>query len=69
MQGSFLNVRCIDATKVEQPFHHGQPASLAGYALKAYALYATGFDRVLLLDSDCLPIIDPAVLLDSPEFL
>ena len=68
MQAEFPFVRCVDAATVEQPFLHGPPAPLGGYALKVFALYATSFDRVLLLDSDCLPVIDPDTAFRSPEF-
>lgn len=41
---------------------------LGGFALKAAALLLSGFEEVLLLDSDNMPVRDPALLFDSPLF-
>ena len=68
MQAEFANLSCIDASSMVQPEHHGQPVPLSGYALKVYALYATRFEEVLLLDCDSMPIINPQDAFDSPEF-
>lgn len=40
-----------------------------GWELKAYALLHCRFREAILLDSDNFPLIDPATLLDTPEFL
>ncbi|KAK9862082.1 hypothetical protein WJX84_012147 [Apatococcus fuscideae] len=68
LEAEFANLSCIDASSMLQPEHHGQPAPLSGYALKVYALYATRFEEVLLLDCDSMPIINPQDAFDSPEF-
>ncbi|KAK9815073.1 hypothetical protein WJX73_006806 [Symbiochloris irregularis] len=67
-EAQFAPLRCIDAETVPQPAHHRPPASLNGYALKIFALYATTLDRVLGLDSDCMITINPLNLFTSPPF-
>ena len=67
LQSNFTDVTCIDATAVPYPSHH-KPATAKGYALKAFALYATSFTEVILLDSDNLPVMDPSLLFDTPEY-
>ncbi|KAL0047768.1 hypothetical protein WJX82_011464 [Trebouxia sp. C0006] len=64
---SFSGVTCRDATTSPYPSHH-KPANIRGYALKAFALYATSFTEVILLDADNLPVLNPALLFDSPEY-
>eukprot|EP00891_Asterochloris_glomerata_P004322 jgi/Astpho2/4322/fgenesh1_pg.00065_%23_12_t len=67
LERNFGRVRCVDATEVPYPAHHRR-APLKGWALKAFALHATKFTDVLLLDSDCLPVRNPDLLFDSPEY-
>lgn len=67
LQTTFTNVVCRDATLVPYPSHH-KAADVRGYALKAFALYATSFTEVILLDADNLPVLDPALLFQSPEY-
>jgi len=67
LQTSFSGVTCRDATTLPYPSHH-KPANIKGYALKAFALYATSFTEVILLDADNLPVLNPALLFDSPEY-
>lgn len=64
---SFSGVTCRDATTLPYPSHH-KPANIRGYALKAFALYATSFTEVILLDADNLPVLNPALLFDTPEY-
>lgn len=65
---SFNSVTCRDATTATYPSHH-KSADIRGYALKAFALYATSFTEVILLDADNLPVLNPALLFNSPEYL
>jgi hypothetical protein len=53
LQSHFTDVRCIDESTAAYPAHHAPLGSdsRAGYAVKAYALYITSFDEVLMLDS------------------
>ena len=67
LQTTFANVVCRDATSVPYPSHH-KPADIRGYALKAFALYATSFTEVILLDADNLPVLDPSLLFLTPEY-
>lgn len=41
---------------------------LGGFALKAAALLLSGFEEVLLLDADNVPVRDPVLLFESPLF-
>ena len=68
LQAAFANLTCIDASRVPQPSHHRLASSLGSYALKIFALYATSFEEVLLLDCDSMPIIDPQDAFDSAEY-
>ena len=60
-----LGATMVDAHTVLSRY----PASIHdGWQLKAYALIRSPFREVLLLDADNLPVIDPALLFDQPEF-
>ena len=67
LQTTFANVVCRDATRVPYPSHH-KATDIQGYALKAFALYATSFTEVILLDADNLPVLDPSLLFTTPEY-
>lgn len=59
---------CINAEDVPYPEHH-RTSDLKGFALKAFALvYVTTFRRVLLLDADNMPLVDPGPLFQDPAF-
>jgi hypothetical protein len=60
-----LGVRTVDAMEVRR----AHPARrLDGWSLKPYAIMNSGFREVLMLDADNVPIVDPTVLFDTPEF-
>lgn len=60
-----LEVRLVDA----QPVIAAAGASIRdGWQLKAFALLHSGFAEVLLLDADQVPVRDPALLFDWPEY-
>jgi hypothetical protein len=60
-----LDARTVDAAHLRR----SHPArQLAGFELKAYALVHTEFRRVLLLDADNVPVVDPTFLFDSQPF-
>lgn len=60
-----LDVKTVDAT--EQLAKH--PAAIQdGWQLKVYALMASAFEQVLLLDADVVPTRDPACVFEWPEF-
>jgi hypothetical protein len=57
--------RIVDADAVRRSF----AAEIHdGWQLKSYALLHSAFDDVILLDADQVPLMDPAVLLDWPEY-
>ncbi len=39
-----------------------------GWQLKAFCLFYAGFEEVLLLDADQVPVIDPAALFEWPQY-
>jgi hypothetical protein len=43
-------------------------AVLGGWELKPFALLHSRFREILLLDADNVPVVDPALLFDRPEF-
>ncbi len=60
-----LDVTCVDAEELRLT----RPARrLGGWELKAYAILHSRFREVILLDADNVPLIDPATLLDAPEY-
>ncbi len=60
-----LDVRCIDATKNDSAF----PAKITvPLALKPFAMINSGFEQVLLLDADNVPVRDPEFLFESELF-
>jgi hypothetical protein len=60
-----LDVHCVDAGQIRQqhPIRF-----LSGWELKPYAILHSGFEQLLYLDADNLPVIDPTYLFDSDEF-
>ena len=61
------NVTCLDARQVAHPKHHPSVKLKGiGFEFKAFVLaYVTSFDKVLLLDSDNLPLKNPDSLFTS----
>lgn len=60
-----LDVECVDARKVRRRF---PVRRLAGWELKPYAILYSRFREVLLLDADNVPVVNPEVLFDTPQF-
>jgi hypothetical protein len=60
-----LGVECVDATLVRRVHPMRR---LHGWELKPYALVHSPFREVILLDADNVPLIDPEILFDTPEF-
>ncbi|KAK9833485.1 hypothetical protein WJX84_008284 [Apatococcus fuscideae] len=68
LEKRFKGVTCINAQEVPYPEHH-RTSERKGFALKAFALaYATTFRKVLLLDADNMPLVDPGPLFLDPAF-
>ena len=60
-----LNAECFvisDFLSKEAPF------KVTHYQLKVLAMLFSSFDRILFLDSDCIPLYDPSILLTSDPF-
>jgi hypothetical protein len=63
-EGTFEGVACVDATGIARE----QPARrLGGWEAKSFALLHSPFERVLLLDADNVPLVDPTELFAHPE--
>ena len=60
-----LGVECVDGLEVRR---HHPVRILHGWELKAYALLHSPFREVLLLDADNVPVLNPELLFDTPEF-
>jgi ADP-heptose:LPS heptosyltransferase len=60
-----LGVRCVNAEEVRRR----HPARiLGGWELKSYALLHSGFKEIILLDADNVPVVDPSLFFDTPEY-
>lgn len=60
-----LGVTCVDAYEVEKTY----PARrLFGWELNPYSIIHSPFKEVIFLDADNVPLIDPAILFDTPEY-
>lgn len=60
-----LGCRIVDAVAVRDRF----PAAIHdGWQLKSYALLHSGFEDVILLDADQVPLIDPETVFDWRQF-
>ncbi|GMF24615.1 unnamed protein product [Phytophthora lilii] len=49
-------------------FREIQDAQAVRFGAKVFALYNSGFDRILFLDADNVPVRDPTYLFTTPEF-
>ncbi len=59
------SVRCVDASEVRQQ----HPVRLLhGWELKPYAILHSGFDEVLFLDADNVPVRDPGFLFEAEPY-
>jgi hypothetical protein len=73
-KAAFDDVEFLDLQQVEYPVHH-VPLELSdgsrrelGYKLKIFSLYAAPFREVIFLDSDSVPLQDPASLFDTATY-
>lgn len=60
-----LNAECI---VLEDFLRNDAPFSVTHFQLKALAMLFSSFETILFLDSDCMPLRNPAELLDSEPF-
>lgn len=65
LQSTFSNVKFLDLQKIP-----GLPSdlSLNGYQVKAFSIVFSSFEEVFFLDSDSMPLLDPAILFDVPDY-
>jgi len=63
-----LRVRDIADPKLERVRDPLPVADFHGYQIKPFALLHCDFDEVVLLDADNVPLADPALLFESPEY-
>ncbi|KAI8468862.1 MAG: mannosyltransferase putative-domain-containing protein [Monoraphidium minutum] len=63
-------VRLIDGAAARLPGPpHPDMKLTGGFHAKAFALcYVTSFQQVVMLDADSMPVADPGLLFDSPQF-
>lgn len=59
------NLTCIDVEKIEQFQNHTKPNQLKGYQIKPFALLASRFEDILLIDADNFPLQTPELLFDN----
>ena len=59
----YTNVKCIDASLIPQPAGHRKVENLEGWVFKVFALYVTSFTKVLMMDADNIPLVDPQQLM------
>lgn len=71
--GRFSGVSFVDLSKIEYPAYQRRididRMLYFGFKVKVLALYAAPYDHVLLLDSDSVPLVDPAQLFASKAYL
>ncbi|ODV84402.1 glycosyltransferase family 71 protein, partial [[Candida] arabinofermentans NRRL YB-2248] len=60
-----LNAKCIKMWEIFSTDSLESLGELAGYQYKSFALLASSFQNVFLLDSDAFPVSNPDVLFDS----
>ena len=75
MQEDFSGVRCVDVSLHALPLHMAaiqKSKDLSkqqdGWMTKSQMLYLSSFQEVLVLDSDNVPLKDPAFLFDTKEY-
>jgi len=62
---SSLNVQCINVLEIQKRHPVGR---LGGWEIKPYAILHCPFKEVMLLDADNVPVVNPEVLFDTPQF-
>ena len=62
------NIRLIDASLIKHIQGGEQITNLEKYKIKPFALLVSGFEEILYIDSDCVPIKDPEYLFESEEY-
>jgi len=60
-----LGAQCVDATRVRRRYPMRR---LGGWELKAFAILHSSFEEVFFIDADNVPLVDPATLLELPQY-
>lgn len=60
-----LGVKCVDAHEVRR---RHPVRRLGGWGLKPFSIAYSRFREVFYLDADNVPLVDPGLLFDTPEF-
>lgn len=61
-------VTFVDLAAQKYPAHHANVTGDLRYAQRLYHLYHSGFRNVLLLEMESVPLSDPTVVLQSPQW-
>ena len=66
-----MNARCVVLTDIMRSRLGSSAAAkkIAHFQLKIFAMLFSSFENVLWMDSDCFPLHDPALLLNSEPFV
>jgi len=60
-----LGVTCVDAHEVRERY---PSRILNGWEVKPYSIIHSGFEEVLFLDADNVPVVNPGFLFDTPQY-
>jgi hypothetical protein len=60
-----LDVKCVDASEIRKTH---PMRLLRGFELKAYSVLHSCFREVIFLDADNVPVANPELLFDAPEY-
>ncbi|KAJ5261308.1 nucleotide-diphospho-sugar transferase [Penicillium angulare] len=66
-----LNAKCIVLQEMLEDAHFlkdDDSVKIEGYQIKPFAMILSSFDTFIWMDSDCIPLYDPEVLLDAEPF-
>lgn len=68
IESEFLDLKCIDVTKVKLDDWHDDPIRLRGYEGKPFSLMASSFEEMILVDADNVPLQKLERLFDSESY-
>ncbi|TQB74905.1 hypothetical protein MPDQ_003936 [Monascus purpureus] len=63
-----LNAQCVVLSDILRLSRFRSTVQIAHYQLKIFAVLFSSFEKVIWMDSDCFPLHDPSVLLNSEPF-
>ena len=65
---SYSNVSCVNAAGLPLPPQHRKRDSMPGFVFKVYALFVCSFHKVLLLDPDNMPLMNPSLFFEEESW-